>query len=84
MKRILKMELYNPPLVDKNSVNKYNSLYMKTQMKMISMEYGINMDFKKDNDIKNQENKLKLNNKKIEENENDNIDNEDEKRTSGL
>ena len=84
MKRILKMELYNPPLVDKNSVNKYNSLYMKTQMKMISMEYGINMDFKKDNDIKNQENNLKLNNKKIEENENDNIDNEDEKRTSGL
>jgi hypothetical protein len=84
MKRILKMELYNPPLVDKNSVNKYNSLYMKTQMKMISMEYGINMDFKKDNDIKNQENKLKLNNKKIEENENDNIDNEDEKRTSEL
>ena len=84
MKRILKMELYNPPLVDKNSVNKYNSLYMKTQMKMISMEYGINMDFKEDNDIKNQENKIKLNNKNIEKNENDNIDNEDEKRTSGL
>ena len=84
MKRILKMELYNPPLVDKNSVNKYNSLYMKTQMKMISMEYGINMDFKKDNDKKYQKNKIKLNNKKIEENENDNIDNEDEKRTSGL
>ena len=46
------MELYNPPLVDKNSVNKYNSLYMQTQMKMISMEYGINMDYCNPNDLK--------------------------------
>ena len=48
MKRLVRMELYNPPLVDKNKINKSNSLYMKTQMKMISMEYGINMDFKEE------------------------------------
>ena len=48
MKRLVRMQLYNPPLVDKNKINKSNSLYMKTQMKMISMEYGINMDFKEE------------------------------------
>ena len=45
MKRMVKMELYNPPLVDKKNVTKANSLYMKTQMKIISMEYGLNMDY---------------------------------------
>ena len=70
MKRLIKMELYNPPLVDKNKINKLNSLYMKTQMKIISMEYGINMDFKKEDEIddnkvgvkKNQLEDIKLNN----------------------
>ena len=45
MKRMVKMELYNPPLVDKKSVTIANSLYMKTQMNIISMEYGLNMDY---------------------------------------
>ena len=45
MKRMVKMELYNPPLVDKKNVTKANSLYMKTQMKIISMEYGLNMGY---------------------------------------
>ena len=48
MKRLVNMELYKPPLVDKNKINKTNSLYMKTQMKIISSEYGIKMDFKDD------------------------------------
>lgn len=70
IKRLTRLELYNPPLVDKNSVTRANSLYMVTQMKMISMEYGINMDYcdskelKKNNNNKNEneeENPLKNN-----------------------
>ena len=45
MKRLANLGLYNPPLIDKNSFRKTNSLYMKTQMKIISMEYGIKMDY---------------------------------------
>ena len=52
MKRLSRLELYNPPLVDKNKVSKANSFYMKAQMKLISMEYGINMDYCKPNDLK--------------------------------
>ena len=40
-KRIVNMELYNPPLVDKKKVTGINSLYMKAQMKLIKHEYGI-------------------------------------------
>ena len=45
MKRLTRLELYNPPLVDKNTFRKANSLYMNTQMKIISLEYGIKMDY---------------------------------------
>ena len=47
----------------KNKVSKANSIYMKTQMKMISMEYVIPIDYCDQKD-------LKINNK------NDNIDEE--------
>ena len=46
---------------------------------MISMEYGINMDFKKDNDIKNAEENKSLNN-----NENKNQINEDKSSFNSL
>ena len=69
MKRLVKMELYNPPLVDKNKISKTNSLYMKTQMKIINMEYGINMDFKNDkNEILNLKNNNINNNININNN----------------
>ena len=45
IKRLTRLELYNPPLVDKNTISRANSLYMKSQMKIISMEYGIPMDY---------------------------------------
>ena len=80
MKRLINMELYNPPLVDKNKINKTNSLYMKTQMKMISMEYGINMDFKNDIDNKNKNIIINKNNFNKIGNDNDN-NNEEEKNT---
>ena len=63
IKRLIRLELYNPPMIDKNKVSKSNSLYMKTQMKMISMEYGIPIDYCDQKD-------LKINNKS------DNIDEE--------
>ena len=80
MKRLINMELYNPPLVDKNKINKTNSLYMKTQMKMISMEYGINMDFQNDIDNKNKNIIINKNNFNKIGNDNDN-NNEEEKNT---
>ena len=84
MKRLIKMELYNPPLVDKNKINKTNSLYMKTQMKIISMEYGINMDFKKDDElnINNKENqRIQNNNNKYINNY---INDEEDKNTENI
>ena len=45
VKRLLNFELYNPPMVDKHSITRSNSLYMRSQMNLISMEYGINMDY---------------------------------------
>ena len=52
IKRLVRLELYNPPMIDKNKVSKANSLYMKTQMKMISMEYGIPIDYCEQKDLK--------------------------------
>ena len=52
IKRLIRLELYNPPMIDKNKVSKSNSLYMKTQMKMISMEYGIPIDYCDQKDLK--------------------------------
>ena len=51
LKRLTRFELYNPPFVNKDTVSISNSLYMKTQMKMISMEYGITMDYYQPKDL---------------------------------
>ena len=83
MKRLIKMELYNPPLVDKNKISKTNSLYMKTQMKIISMEYGINMDFKKDDELNSDKINIKNNQNVININ-NNNFISEDDKNTENI
>ena len=44
-KRMVNMELYNPPLVDKKNISQMNSLYMNTQMKLIESEYGVKMNY---------------------------------------
>jgi hypothetical protein len=44
-KRLINMELYNPPLVDRKSVQRMNSLYMNSQMKLLENEYGIKMSY---------------------------------------
>ena len=49
-KRVVNMELYNPPLVDKKNVSVMNSMYMNTQMKLLENEYGIKMGYYKRND----------------------------------
>ena len=73
MKRLTRLELYNPPLVDKYTVSKANTFYMKTQMKLISMEYGIKMDYCNPNDFKinnyvnDNDEKINLKNIKINE-----------------
>ena len=46
-KRVVNMELYNPPLVDKKNVSVMNSMYMNTQMKLLENEYGIKMGYYK-------------------------------------
>ena len=70
LKRITNFELYNPPLVDKNKVSKANSLYMKTQMKIISREYRLPMDYYNNEDLNNinkdEEKHLLNNNNNIE------------------
>ena len=68
MKRLVNFQLYNPPLVDKNKINKSNSLYMTTQMKIISMEYGVKMDYNKENKLK--DNETNINNDNINDNDN--------------
>ena len=49
-KRMVNMELYNPPLVDKKNISQMNSLYMNTQMKLIESEYGVKMNYYNPND----------------------------------
>ena len=41
-KRVLKFEIYQPPLVDKSTVpfEKRNTLYMKAQTKLIELEFN--------------------------------------------
>ena len=51
-KRLVNMELYNPPLVDKKNVSQMNSLYMSTQMKLMENEYGIKMNYYNAEEIK--------------------------------
>lgn len=76
IKRLIRLELYNPPMIDKNKVSKANSLYMTTQMKMISMEYGIPIDYcdpkdlkiNKENDNIDEEKKILKNNYNMDDN----------------
>ena len=44
-KRVAKMELYNPPMVDKKNVSIMNSMYMNAQMKLLENEYGVKMGY---------------------------------------
>ena len=44
-KRMINLELYNPPLVDKRNVSHMNSLYMNAQMKLLESEYGIKLGY---------------------------------------
>jgi hypothetical protein len=44
-KRMINMELYNPPLVDKRNVSQMNSLYMNAQMKLLESEYGVKLSY---------------------------------------
>ena len=84
MKRLANLGLYNPPLIDKNSFRKTNSLYMKTQMKIISMEYGIKMDYCKPEDLIVNKNGFNYDNKDEEEKDlinNINEEKNDEEKT---
>ena len=47
-KRLLRLELYQPPLIDKNKVDNLNSLYMKFQTHLCESEYNIKFDRTKD------------------------------------
>ena len=89
-KRVVNLELYNPPLVDRKNVTQMNSMYMNTQMKLIENEYGIKMKYynpniDNDNDMVDEEQTpiikiRKKSNKSINNNninkENDNKENE--------
>ena len=58
-KRMVNLELYNPPLVDKKNVSQMNSMYMNTQMKLIENEYGIKLGYYNPNtDPNNNDNNL--------------------------
>ena len=88
-KRMVNMELYNPPLVDKRNVSQMNSIYMNTQMKLMENEYGIKLKYYNPNDenennedeeespiiVKRKKDKKDFVNKN---NENNNIENEQE------
>ena len=43
-KRLMRLELYQPPLIDKNKVDNLNSLYMKFQTSLCEREYNIKFD----------------------------------------
>ena len=44
IKRLAKFELYQPPLIEKEKVGAFNSLYMKVQSGLIENEYGVKID----------------------------------------
>ena len=64
-KRLGRLELYLPPMIDKNLVHDRNSLYMRTQTKLIEEEYGIDLDL---HDKKDQIKYEKINNNNISNN----------------
>ena len=56
IKRLRRLELYQPPLVDGDKVEKKNSFYMRMQSKLVEMEYGVKIDLKgKKEDIEKNE-----------------------------
>ena len=56
IKRLGRLELYQPPLVDGDKVEKKNSFYMRMQSKLVEMEYGVKIDLKgKKEDIEKNE-----------------------------
>ena len=69
-KRLVNLELYNPPLVDKRNVSQMNSLYMNAQMKLIENEYGIKLSYYNQNEEEEEEKKILGDN---EENEGESV-----------
>ena len=59
VKRLGRLELYQPPLVDADQVDKKDSLYMKMQSRLCEMEYGVKIDLKgrKEGDVERSVNK---------------------------
>ena len=87
-KRLLRLELYQPPLIDKNKVDNLNSLYMKFQTHLCESEYNIKFDRTKDsidfeddviekNVVKKKKNKM---NRKYENNNNQDLSKFNEKK----
>ena len=61
IKRLGRLELYQPPLVDGDKVEKKNSFYMRMQSKLVEMEYGVKIDLKgKKEDIEKNEGNDKI------------------------
>ncbi len=53
LKRMIKFELYQPPLIEKEKIGFTNSLYMKMQSKLIESEYDVKIDLDKTNNYNN-------------------------------
>ena len=53
IKRMGKLELYQPPLIDKDKVGITNSIYMKIQSSLIENEYGVNINLNKEKNNSN-------------------------------
>ena len=64
-KRLVKLELYNPPLVERSSFSQINSLYMNAQMKLLENEYGIKMSYSDQKKDKNKNTNNQNNNNNI-------------------
>ena len=86
-KRIVNLELYNPPLVDRKNVTQMNSMYMNTQMKLIENEYGIKMKYynpniDNDTDMVDEEQTpiIKIKKKSNKSKNNNNINKENDKK----
>ena len=68
IKRLAKFELYQPPLIEKEKVGAFNSLYMKVQSGLIENEYGVKIDLdnnKNEDNFDQSKNKLLNNNNNI-------------------
>jgi hypothetical protein len=72
LKRLGRLELFLPPMIDKNLVQDRNSLYMRTQTKLIEDEYGIDLD------IDNKKDQIKY--EKVEDNKSEILNNDTSKK----